>query len=171
MSTPAKIGGGLAVTACVLAADQGSKYAILHVLNLPERGVMPVLPPVLDFAMTWNHGVTFGLLQAGHGLGQALLAGIAIAVVVGLMLWLRRAETLATALALGAIAGGALGNVADRARFGMVVDFVHVHWGGHEPFPFVFNLGDSAIVLGVGALMLESLLPQPTRLQPPPPKA
>jgi len=131
----------LLLAAAVLAADQASKYAILHVLDLPERGIVPVVPPLLDFAMTWNHGVTFGLLQASHGLGQMLLAAVAVAVVAGLLVWLRRAETTPTALALGAIAGGAVGNVVDRARFGMVVDFVHVHWAGFDPFPFVFNLG------------------------------
>ena len=161
----------LLLAAAVLAADQASKYAILHVLDLPERGIVPVVPPLLDFAMTWNHGVTFGLLQAGHGLGQMLLAAVAVAVVVGLLVWLRRAETTATALALGAIAGGAVGNVVDRARFGMVVDFVHVHWAGFDPFPFVFNLGDSAIVVGVATLLLESILPHHASLQPPPPKA
>jgi lipoprotein signal peptidase len=162
---------GLALAAAVLAADQASKYAILHVLDLPERGVVAVMPPLLDFAMTWNHGVTFGLLQAGHGAGQVLLAAIAIGVVAGLLVWLRRAESTLTALALGAIAGGALGNVVDRARFGMVVDFVHVHWAGFDPFPFVFNFGDSAIVVGVAALLLESAHPRPAGLQPPPPKA
>ena len=161
----------LLLAATVLAADQASKYAILHVLDLPERGVVSVVPPLLDFAMTWNHGVTFGLLQAGHGLGQMLLAAVAIAVVAGLLIWLRRAETTPTALALGAIAGGAVGNVVDRARFGMVVDFVHVHWAGFDPFPFVFNVGDSAIVLGVATLLLESILPRQPGLQPPPPKA
>jgi lipoprotein signal peptidase len=171
MTQRARFLAGIGLAAVVLAADQASKYAILHVLDLPERGIIPVVPPLLDFAMTWNHGVTFGLLQAGHGLGQALLAAVAIAVVAGLFVWLRRAETLPTSLALGAIAGGALGNVADRARFGMVVDFVHMHWGPFDPFPFVFNLGDSAIVLGVTTLLLESLLPAPARLQPPPPKA
>jgi lipoprotein signal peptidase len=171
MTNGRHIAAGLLLAAGVLAADQGSKYAILHVLNLPERGIVPVLPPLLEFAMTWNHGVTFGLLQSGAGLGQLVLAAIAIAVVAFLLLWLRRAETMPTALALGAIAGGALGNVADRARFGMVVDFIHVHWAGFDPFPFVFNVGDSAIVLGVATLLLESLLPAPTRLQPPPPKA
>ncbi len=161
----------LLLAAAVLAADQASKYAILNVLDLPERGILPVIPPLLDFAMTWNHGVTFGLLQAGHGLGQMLLAAVAIAVVAGLLIWLRRAETTPTALALGAIAGGAVGNVVDRARFGMVVDFVHVHWAGFDPFPFVFNVGDSAIVLGVATLLLESVLPCQPGLQPPPPKA
>lgn len=150
---------GLGLAAFVLAADQGSKHWILHGLDLPQRGDVPVIPRLLDFAMVWNHGVTFGLMQAGRGIGQAVLAGVAVAVVVGLFLWLRRAETTVTALALGAIAGGALGNVVDRARFGMVVDFIHVHWAAWDFFPFVFNVGDSAIVLGVAALLLESLLP------------
>jgi len=150
---------GLALAAVVLAADQASKYWVLHGLELPLRGDVPVLPPVLDFAMVWNHGVTFGLLQSGR-LGQVILSVVAMAIVAGLMLWLRRAESLPTALAIGAIAGGALGNVVDRARFGMVVDFIHVHWAGWDPFPFVFNVGDSAIVLGVGALLLESVLPR-----------
>lgn len=162
---------GILVAALVLAADQASKYAILHGLQLPERGDIPVLPPLLDFAMTWNHGVTFGLLQAGHGVGQIVLAAVALLVVAGLALWLRRAETVWTAVALGAIAGGALGNVMDRARLGVVVDFIHVHWGAFDPFPFVFNFGDSAIVVGVGMLLLESFLPRHARLQPPPPRA
>ena len=176
MSQRNRVLAGVALALVVLAADQTSKYAILHVLNLPERGVVPVLPPALDFAMVWNHGVTFGLLQAGRGVGQVVLAGVAIAVIVGLLVWLRRAESALTAVAIGAIAGGALGNVADRARLGMVVDFIHVHWRGWDPFPFVFNVGDSAIVLGVAALLLEGVLPQggrtrQARLQAPPPKA
>ena len=169
----ARVLAGLSLAAFVLAADQLSKQWILHGLDLPSRGDVSVIPKLLDFAMVWNHGITFGLLQAGHGLGQIVLACVAIAVVAGLFLWLRRAETLTTALALGAVAGGALGNVADRARFGMVVDFVHVHWAGFDPFPFVFNLGDSAIVLGVAALLLESMLPDAAAraagLQRPPP--
>ena len=173
MTRNARTLAGLALAAAVLAADQGSKQWILHGLDLPRLGDVPVIPPLLDFAMVWNHGVTFGLLQAGHGIGQIVLGCVAVAVVAGLFVWLRRADSTPTALALGAVAGGALGNVADRARFGMVVDFVHVHWAAFDPFPFVFNLGDSAIVLGVATLLLESLLPAAgrTSLQPPPPKA
>ena len=175
-SQSGRTAAGVILAGLVLAADQASKWWILHGLDLPARGQVAVLPPVLDFAMVWNHGVTFGLLQSGRT-GQLILIVVAVAIVVGLVVWLRSAQSLATALAIGAVAGGALGNVADRARFGMVVDFVHVHWAGWDPFPFVFNLGDSAIVLGVAALLLESMLPgaaergQRARLQPPPPKA
>jgi lipoprotein signal peptidase len=166
---------GLALAVLVLAADQGSKYWVLHGLDLAARGDIPVLPPLLDFTMVWNNGVTFGLLRAWHRAGQLLLSGVAVAVVAGLLAWLRRAETMLVASSIGAIAGGALGNVADRFRLGVVVDFIHVHWGGWDPFPFVFNVGDSAIVIGVGLLLLESVLPARFRgrgsLQAPPPKA
>lgn len=162
---------GLTLAAAVLILDQASKLYVLKILDLPARGDIPVLPPLLDLAMVFNHGVTFGLFQAGGGLGQLLLAAIAIAVVVFLMVWLRRAENALVAGAIGAIAGGALGNVADRFRYGRVVDFIHLHWGAFDPFPFVFNLGDSAIVLGVAALLLDGMRPARERLQAPPPAA
>jgi lipoprotein signal peptidase len=166
-----RIGLGLAIAALVFAADQASKQWVLHGLDLPERGNVPVLPPVLDLTMVWNHGVTFGLLQARGPGGVVLLGAVALAVIVGLLVWLRRADNAVMAAAIGAIAGGALGNVADRLRFGMVVDFIHVHAGAVELFPFVFNVGDSAIVLGVGALLLESLLVRRARLPAAPPPA
>jgi lipoprotein signal peptidase len=147
---------GLIVAALVLAADQASKWWVLNVLNLPEVGQV-VLLPVLNLTMVWNRGVTFGLL---NGLGQqgsgVVLTVIALAVVAALMLWLRRAESRLVAAALGAIAGGALGNVIDRLRFGAVVDFVHAHAFGFSWY--VFNLADSAIVCGVATLVLDGLL-------------
>ena len=63
------------------------------------------------------------------------------------------------AVAIGSIAGGAVGNVIDRVRFGGVVDFIHAHvqtaWGDYSWY--VFNVGDAAIVCGVAALILESI--------------
>jgi lipoprotein signal peptidase len=174
MSQPMTRGGrtalGLILAVLVLALDQASKQWVLTGLDLPQRGEVVVIPKLLDLAMAWNDGVTFGLLKSGGGWGPVILGGVALAVVAGLLLWLRRAETAWTAAALGAIAGGALGNVVDRARFGRVVDFIHVHWGAWDPFPFIFNGGDSAIVIGVGLLLLESLVPSRS-LQPAPPKA
>ena len=170
MTQPGRTLLGAGIAALVLAADQASKFAVLNILHLPEVGDIPLLPPVLDLAMVWNHGVTFGLLQSSAR-GQILLGIVALAVVAGLALWLRRAETAIVASALGAIAGGALGNVVDRGRFGMVVDFIHVHWGRFDPFPYVFNVGDSAIVVGVAVLLLDSVLGTSPRLQAKPPKA
>ena len=65
-------------------------------------------------------------------------------------------------MAIGAIAGGAIGNVIDRLRFGAVVDFIHAHIliGGTDWSWYVFNVADSAIVCGVAVLVLESLFPR-----------
>jgi lipoprotein signal peptidase len=68
------------------------------------------------------------------------------------------------AIALGAIVGGAVSNVIDRLRFGAVVDFIHAHIGGWSWY--VFNLADAAIVCGVAALVIDSLLPRAARDRP-----
>jgi signal peptidase II len=143
----------------VFAADQASKYWILHVFDLPALGSVVVLP-MFNLSMVWNQGVTFGLLHATGAAGPWILAVAALAVVVVLGLWLRRAERLMVALALGAILGGALGNVLDRLRYGAVVDFLHFHLGAYSWY--VFNVGDAAIVCGVAALVVDGMLPQRT---------
>ncbi len=147
---------GVASALGVLAADQGSKYWVLDVLRLPDLGQIPVLP-VLSLTMVWNRGVTFGLLNGLGASSHVVLAAIALVVVIALGFWLRRAEAMLVAVALGAIAGGAVGNVIDRLRFGAVVDFIHAHaWGWSW---YVFNVADAAIVCGVAALLLDGLLP------------
>ncbi len=145
---------GLLLGLLVLVADQASKYWVLHGANLTDGHILNILP-VLDFVLVWNHGVTFGILNGLGGFGWVFLAIIAIAVVSGLTIWLWNAERLVTTLAIGAIAGGAIGNVADRLRYGAVVDFIEAHLGAYSFY--VFNLGDSAIVCGVAVLMAESL--------------
>jgi lipoprotein signal peptidase len=151
---------GLVAAVVVLAADQASKWWILDVVQLPDVGQI-VLLPVLNLTMVWNRGVTFGLLTNFGHWSYLLLAAIALAVVAGLVVWLRRAESRLVATALGAIVGGAVSNVIDRLRFGAVVDFIHAHLGAWSWY--VFNLADAAIVCGVAVLVLDSLLPQTRR--------
>jgi signal peptidase II len=157
---------GVVAALLVLCADQGSKYWVLNVLDLPDLRQV-VLLPVLNLTMVWNQGVTFGLLNGLGNWSHFVLAAIALVVVGALCLWLRRAEHSLTALAIGAIAGGAVGNVIDRLRYGAVVDFIHAHIG--EWSWYVFNVADAAIVCGVAALILESQLvrrPRVTRHGP-----
>ncbi|HVE20779.1 MAG TPA: signal peptidase II [Acidocella sp.] len=138
----------------VLVADQATKYWVLHGLHLQDGSRLAVLP-VVNFVLVWNHGITFGMF-AGAG-AKVLLATIASAVIIALCVWLWRSRNWPTVLAIGAITGGAIGNVADRLRYGAVVDFIQAHIAGIY-FPWVFNVGDSAICCGVAVLMLESLL-------------
>lgn len=147
---------GLVAALVVLIADQASKSWILSGLDLPSTGQINLLP-VLSLTMVWNKGVTFGLLSGFGPWGHIALAAVALTVVGALAVWLRRAERALPAIAIGAIAGGAIGNVIDRLRFGAVVDFIHLHVGSWSWY--VFNVADAAIVCGVGALLLDSLLP------------
>ncbi len=148
--------GGIAAL-LVLVADQASKAWILYGLDLPTLGSVQLLP-VLSLTMVWNRGVTFGMLNGLGAAGAWVLTAVALAVVVALGIWLRRAENNLVAIALGAIAGGAVGNVIDRLRFGAVVDFIHAHLGDWSWY--VFNVADAAIVCGVAALVLDSLRPR-----------
>jgi lipoprotein signal peptidase len=146
---------GLLAALLVLAADQASKAWIVYGLDLPALGRVDLIP-TLSLTMVWNRGVTFGLLTDGGTASHLVLAAIALAVTAALFVWLRRADAYLTAGALGAIGGGAIGNVADRLRFGAVVDFIHFHVGLWSWY--VFNLADAAIVCGVAVLVLDGLL-------------
>jgi lipoprotein signal peptidase len=160
---------GLLVALVVLAADQASKAWVLHI-DLAQTGPI-VLLSVLDLTFVWNRGVTFGLLTGfgggGGPWGHLILAAIACVVVVALVLWLLRAESRLVATAIGAIAGGAIGNIADRLRYGAVVDFIHAHvtLAGEAWSWYVFNVADAAIVCGVATLVLDGLWPRGARSQ------
>ncbi len=146
---------GLAIAVLILIADQLSKWWVLTRLDLPALGDVPVLPG-LDFTMVWNHGVTFGLLQAGPGSGHLLLGLMALAISVLLVGWMHRTDSRLVAAALGLIVGGAIGNIVDRLRYGAVVDFIRAHALGHSWY--VFNVADSCIVCGIGVLLLDGAL-------------
>jgi lipoprotein signal peptidase len=155
---------GLAVGLLVLAADQASKYWVLEVLNLPAQRRVPVFPG-FDLTMVRNYGITFGLLSSDSAWSGVVLAAVALAVVVALAVWLRRAEHALVAVALGAVAGGAVGNIIDRMRLGWVVDFLDFTSLLPGLWRWVFNVGDSAIVCGVAMLVLDGMRrPDTTRL-------
>ncbi len=150
---------GALTAVVVLAADQISKWWILNGLDLPHRPPL-VLLPVLDLTLVWNRGVTFGMLNGLGSWSAPVIALIALVIVVALGLWLWRATSAWTAVAIGAVAGGAIGNVMDRLRHGAVVDFIHAHAGAWSWY--VFNVGDAAIVCGVIVLAVESFLRKET---------
>jgi signal peptidase II len=171
MSGGGRTGLGIVTALFVLAIDQASKYWILYVLHLADVRQISLLP-VLDLTMVWNRGVTFGLLNGFGTWSHFALSAVALAVVVVIAVWLHRAESGLVAVALGAVAGGAVGNVIDRLRYGAVVDFIHAHVG--EWSWYVFNIADAAIVCGVAALVLDGLWPRRatrSRLRVPDPAA
>jgi signal peptidase II len=142
----------LVVAALVLGLDRLSKVWVVETLDLRERRFIEVLDPWLNFTMAWNRGINFGLFDFGAA-GRWVLVALALAIVVGLMVWVRRTHGWLPPIGVGAIVGGALGNVWDRLQYGAVADFINMSCCGiHNPF--AFNLADAAIFGGALLLIL-----------------
>jgi len=138
----------------ILVLDQATKAWVTANLALFDpTDIFPWLAPILSFTYVRNTGVAFGLLQ-GLGRAYALLpVGVVIAVI-----YFRRSLPVVTQwvhLSLGLVVGGALGNVIDRLLRGFVVDFLDVNFWPFRSWP-VFNIADSAVVVGVVILMLDA---------------
>lgn len=122
----------------VLAIDQASKLWISTNLSPGE-----FLPKDSFFRLTHitNTGTAFGLFP-----GQSFLFVLIAVAVISIIFFYRRflpVKSLLVNISLGLQLGGAVGNLVDRFRYGYVIDFVDI-----RVWP-VFNLADSAIVLGV----------------------
>ncbi len=145
---------GWFIAVAVFVADQVSKWLIL---NLFQESTQPYyeITPFFNIVLAWNPGISFGMFGDIGDYGPTILIVLSLVISVALAVWLSKAETRISAWAFGAIIGGALGNVIDRYRFGAVTDFLDVHvLGYHWP---AFNVADSAIVVGAGLVVWESL--------------
>lgn len=144
----------MAIAVAMIALDQAAKAWILYGLDLPILGSVPVFWP-LKLTMVWNQGVSFGLLQADHDFVRWGLFAFSMAVAGVLCAWALQATRWASAIGLGLVIGGAIGNAIDRARFAAVVDFIDVQQIGF--FPWIFNTADAWISIGVCFLLWDSL--------------
>ena len=137
----AGVARAIATAGAIVAIDQATKQAV--VASIP-RGESENVFFGLDLTNTRNTGVAFGALQGG-GLVVTLLIALSLAVLVAY--FALHAATPWLWLPVGMLIGGALGNLADRAREGAVIDFI-------DPIAWpAFNLADASIVLGVLALL------------------
>jgi signal peptidase II len=143
------------VALLALAADQISKWALLEIVGLRENPRTIEIAPVFDIVLWWNHGASFSLFHTGAQWGPYVFSIAALAIIALLVLWLSRIVKPVLAAAIGAVIGGALGNVVDRLRFGAVADFFYAHIGEYG-WP-AFNVADSLIVIGVGVLVLDGM--------------
>lgn len=149
-----------AVAAATLVLDQVSKLWILGLLGREQGSSLQLLGP-LRLTMVHNYGMSFGLLKNSDW-GRWLLTGFSIVVVVALAVWARKGRKLLPALGVGMIIGGAIGNnLIDRVLYGYVVDFIDV---SRLYFPWVFNVADSGISIGVALLLLDSFLSEESKL-------
>jgi signal peptidase II len=137
----------------VILLDQWSKAWILTGLSLREVGQVVIAAPFLNFSYVENTGFSFGM--AGGGAARWPLSIFSLLVSGALAGWALQAQRRTLITAIGLVIGGAVGNAIDRIRFGYVVDFID--FSGTGLFPWVFNVADSAITIGVVLLILDSI--------------
>jgi signal peptidase II len=143
---------GLLIALAALGLDQASKAWIV---GQGQGGdVAPMLSGPIRLTLVQNSGISYGLLQGGGDWTRWALAAFALIVSAVLAAWVWRAEKPAAGVAVGLILGGALGNVADRVIRGSVVDFVDAR---ALHFPWIFNVADSAITVGIVILIADGL--------------
>jgi signal peptidase II len=136
------------VAGAVVALDQATKALVLA--NLPLGGSIPVIPGFFDLTHVHNPGGAFGFLSAMSAEMRSLLfVGVSL-LASGLILyfyWQTPVGQRILAVGLSLLFGGAVGNLIDRIRFGVVIDFLDLYAGDlHWP---AFNVADSAITVGV----------------------
>jgi len=138
------------IALAVFALDRLAKSLV--VANVPYGTEVAVIGHLVGITNVHNSGAAFGFAPAGTGL--FLIASAVVA--VGLAVYvIRHPGDMQTDVVLGLIMGGTLGNGYDRITFGTVTDFINVHF-----WP-VFNVADSAVSLGVVALLAGYLLRKP----------
>ena len=148
---------GFAAAFVAVVLDQVTKYLVLDYFREPGCGGHSVtVNSFLDVVITCNRGVSFGMFNRGHEFSALVFSLAAAAIVMVLIYWLSRVRSSYLAVAIGLIIGGAIGNVIDRLRLGGVVDFLYFHVGSWY-WP-AFNLADSAICIGVVAMLLDGVL-------------
>jgi signal peptidase II len=157
---PAPVASGwhrwLVLSVAVIVLDQAAKEAIVATLR-PGESIM--LLPVLSLVLAFNRGAAFSFLAGADGWQRWLFTLIAVVACVFMAWLLRRGGSRWLCAGLALIIGGALGNLWDRLTLGHVVDFVLVHYGNWS-FP-AFNVADSAITLGAGALIFDGFRRRP----------
>lgn len=144
---------GYAAAIAAFAIDQVHKWYMLSILQITSTEKIAVTR-FLDLVLVWNPGVSYGLFPQDTEIGRLALIGFMVAAIALMVWWLTVTDSHRTALGLGLVIGGALGNAADRLIHGAVADFFSFHAFGY--YWYIFNLADVAIVAGVAILLYDS---------------
>jgi signal peptidase II len=145
----------VAIAVGVFLIDQGVKSLVEGSMRVGQS--ISLVPGLLDITFIKNDGGAFGILGGSRLL---LLAGSAVAVVVVFWMLFSGKPTRLATIGCSLILGGAAGNLLDRLASGEVTDYIHFS------FWYIFNAADTAIVVGVGLLLLSALRPEPVSRQP-----
>jgi signal peptidase II len=146
----------LLIALVVVVFDRWTKHIVAQ--RIPLYSHIQIIPGLFRLTHTENTGAAFSLFAEATGpwkTGLLIAFSVAALVVVSILLWKNHYAQVATGVGLSLIMGGALGNLWDRVVSGRVVDFLLFYVKRYQ-WP-VFNLADSAIVVGAGLLVVEIL--------------
>jgi signal peptidase II len=145
----------IGISALVVALDQFTKFMVLQSLHLNES--VPFLTGLLYFTYIQNPGTAFGFMSNMETLIRIPFF-IAITSAAGFIVHTYQRfipqDKILSRIALGLVWGGALGNLIDRLLYGKVIDFIDVRY---QWFPYIFNVADSCVTIGVLCLLFEFL--------------
>jgi signal peptidase II len=133
------------ISACVVALDQLTKWLIYF--NLPIGEVAFGIDGLFEITHIRNDGMAFGLLDEHRWI--FIVASIIGICVISVYLFRFSSDNRFTKIGLALVIGGGLGNMVDRIVLGEVVDMIHVTIF-NDFFPYVFNVADSCVCVGVG---------------------
>jgi lipoprotein signal peptidase len=144
------------VVPLVLVLDQWTKHLIHSRYRLGET--WDLFPSIFAFTYVRNQGAAFSLLNDAPAYFRdpffLIVPLVALLAISYLYSRLRDSQRV-VAFGLSLVAGGAIGNLIDRLRYGYVVDFIDWHWKEVYHWPR-FNIADSCIVVGVALLLIDS---------------
>jgi signal peptidase II len=142
------------IVGIVLLLDQVTKYVVEARIRLHD--VIIVIPGFFNLTHVRNKGAAFGILSSLPEVWRsAFFIAVTIIAVAAIILLIRKTHERLPVYAFSLIAGGAVGNVIDRMRYGEVVDFIQ--WYVKSYYWPSFNVADSAISIGVALLVVEML--------------
>lgn len=145
----------LTIFLCIIILDQATKY-LVRAFMTPYRS-LNIIPGLFNFVYVMNKGGAFGILsgQPPFLRGIIFISFSVITILALIIIYLKlKYETLGR-VGIGFLMGGAIGNLIDRIRWGMVVDFLDFYLGKHH-WP-AFNIADMAICIGLGVILLNML--------------
>ncbi len=138
-----------------LTADILTKRMVLN--NIKGQSAITIIDGYLEFSYIENRGMVFGFLNDHNaGFKRYALTGLTFVsiIIISTIIWRIRDLAFIYLLPFFMILAGAFGNVFDRIRFGHVIDFIHMHWRDKLDYPWLYNVADALVVVGMIFLLI-----------------
>ncbi|MBN1479029.1 signal peptidase II [candidate division KSB1 bacterium] len=132
------------------SADFATKQMVMR--HVQDKSTITIIDGFLEFSYVENRGMVFGFLNNEQtGLKRYALTALTLfsIIVIVTIIWRLREAPFIYLLPFFLILAGAAGNIIDRIRYGHVIDFIHMHWKETLDYPWLYNIADALVVVGM----------------------